>query len=424
MRLLAPALLPLLLSAARADVVVTLLGDEAPLRGISLGADQNGVSIHSADGQVSRVAAGRVIEVATVPPPAAPSGGAWPFEIELTDGSRLRGSIENGPDEGTLRVRSAMLRGTDGYVDLLIEQVRAVRRVTGADVPGTSRLVRIADRDAAYRLSGARIEGFVARFLATHVEVEREGSARREIPYGDLAALFVDNPEVPRPEELYVVARLADGSALVLRQDFRVAAGVLSGTLPSGPLLRVSVAHLVALSFQGKSFVYLSDLPPLSIRREPFFPLPEGPASAALLDFVCPVRFDRSPDDRPITVEGRRYFKGIGARPRTELRYDVQGKYARFEAECGIDDEVLGPGYGRGAGEGSVVFTVIGDERKLLETPPVHGGKPARKIRVDITGVRTLTLVVGLVPPEQMPKGEADSPELDNAVWARPLLIR
>ncbi len=423
-RLLAVVLLSLPLASGRADVVVTTLGDGGPLRGISLTADQRGVSVHSAEGQVIQVAAGQVVEVATLPAPAAPPGGAWPFEVELTDGSRLRGAIENGPDASALRVRSAMLRGTDGFLDLRIEQVRAVRRVAGADVPGSSRLVRIAERDAAYRLSGARIEGFVAAFLATHVEMEREGTARREIPYSDLAALFVDNPEIPRPQELHVVARLADGSAIVLTEDFRVAAGVVSGTLPSGPLLRVSVANLVSLSFQGRSFVHLSDLTPAAIRREPFFPLPDGPAREALLDFVCPVRFDRSPDGAPITLEGRRYFKGIGVRPTTEIRYEIEGKYARFEAECGIDDEVLGPGYGRAAGQGSVVFTVTGDGKRLFETPPVFGGKPPQKIRVDITGVQSLTLGVSLVPKELMPKGQADSPELDNAVWARPLLIR
>jgi len=423
-RPLAAALLLLQLAPVRADVVVTTLGDEGPLRGISLTADQQGLSVHSAEGQVIRVAAGDVVEVCTLPAPAVPPGGAWPFEVELTDGSRLRGAIENGPDTGSLRVRSAMLRGTDDHMDLLIEQVRAVRRVAGAEVPGSSRLVRIAGRDAAYRLTGARIEGFVAAFLATHVEIEREGTARREIPYGDLAAIFVDNPEVPRPTELHVVARLADGSAIVMKRDFRVAAGVLSGTLPSGPLLRVSVANLVALSFQGRSFVHLSDLTPVAVKREPFFPLPDGPAREALLDFVCPVRFDRSPDGAPITLDGRRFFKGIGVRPTTELRYDIGGGYARFEAECGIDDEVLGPGYGRGAGQGSVLFTVSGDGRKLFETPPVLGGKRAHKIRVDVTGIKLLTLGVSLVPNELMPKGQADSPELDNAVWARPLLIR
>ena len=45
-------------------------------------------------------------------------------------------------------------------------------------------------------------------------------------------------------------------------------------------------------------------------------------------------------------------------------------------------------------------------------------------VRVPVEGSKTLTLVVSLVPPEKTPKGAPDTPELDNAVWARPLLIR
>jgi hypothetical protein len=44
-------------------------------------------------------------------------------------------------------------------------------------------------------------------------------------------------------------------------------------------------------------------------------------------------------------------------------------------------------------------------------------------VSVPVEGARTLTLVVSLVSPA-LAKGTPDTPELDNAVWARPLLIR
>ena len=279
--------------------------------------------------------------------------------------------------------------------------------------------------DAAYRLSGARVEGTVARFHGTGVEIDRGDLGRSEISYSELAAVFVDNEPQPRPDGLHVVARLADGSAVVLTKDFQVAGGWLRGRTPGGLAVKVEIARVHALGFQGGSFVHVSDLAPKSVERQPFFALPEGPVADAMLDFVCPVRIDESPDGRPITLHGRPYFKGIGVRPRTELTYALEGGgFQSFRALCGIDDEVLGPGYGRGAGTGSVVFIVQVDGRTVFASEPVEGGKPPVPVSVPVAGAKTLTLIVSLVPKTKMPKGMTDGPELDNAVWARPLLIR
>jgi hypothetical protein len=143
-----------------------------------------------------------------------------------------------------------------------------------------------------------------------------------------------------------------------------------------------------------------------------------------MLDFVCPLRLDRSPDDRPITLLGRRHHKGLGVRPTTEVTWALDGSYGAFDALCGIDDEVLGPGYGHGAGTGSVIFAVKLDGREAWRSKRVEGGRPPVRATVKLDGARTITLSVLLVPPELMPKGVPDSPELDNAVWARPLLVR
>jgi hypothetical protein len=234
----------------------------------------------------------------------------------------------------------------------------------------------------------------------------------------------VDNERQALPDELRVVARLADGSAVVLTRGFRVAAGQLSGETPTGLAVRIPTSRVAALSFVGGSFVHLSDLAPTEVKREPFFPLPEGAAAEATLDFLYPVRLDRSPDNNVISLAGQRYFKGIGVRPRTEMTFDLGGRFKAFEAVCGIDDEVLGPGYGRGAGTGSVVFSVKVDGKVAYESPPVQGGRAPAIVNLPVAGARTLTLVVSLVPPEKTQKGTPDTPELDNAVWARPLLIR
>ena len=417
------ALVLLLAGPAAADVLVTTLEGGKPTRGISLKADGRTISLQSAAGKVLRIPAAQVVEIVTIPPPATPPPATRPYEVELVDGSRIRGILGSGKTPDDVSIRSPALESAQLGVSL--DLLLAVRRVDGARVPGSSRLVRIPDVDAAYRLSGARVEGTVARFHGTGVEIDRGDLGRSEISFRELAAVFVANEPQPRPDGLHVVARLADGSAIVLTREFRVAGGQLRGRTPAGLAIRVAIARVRALGFSGGSFVHLSDLAPQSVKREPFFALPEGPVADAMLDFVCPVRLDKSPDGRPITLNKRPYFKGLGVRPRTELTYALEGGgYRTFRALCGIDDEVLGPGYGRGAGTGSVVFLVQVDGRTVFTSDPVEGGKAPVTLSVPVVGAKTLTLIVSLVPETKMPKGMADGPELDNAVWARPLLIR
>lgn len=414
-------------AVARGDVVVTTLEGAEPVRGISLTADEKTVSVQTAAGTSVQVPVAQVVEIVTVPPPPAPPPAAHPFEVELDDGSRLRGILAAPADADAgekVRLKSSVLLEAGGSLDIPLDVVLAVRRADGAKMPGASRLVRMPGQDAAYWLSGARIEGTLKAFANAGVEIDRGDLGSDEIPYKDLAAVFLDNERTPPPEDLRVVARLADGSAVVLTRAFRVAAGQLFGETPGGLPVRVPTSRIAALSFLGGSFVHLSDLAPVEMKREPFFPLPEGPAAEATLDFLCPVRVDRSPDNHIITLRGQRYYKGLGVRPRTELTFDLGGRFRTFEALCGIDDEVLGPGYGRGAGTGSVVFAVKVDGRAAFESAPVQGGRDPVAVKIPVEGARTLTLVVSLVPPEKTQKGAPDTPELDNAVWARPLLVR
>jgi len=408
-------------------VIVTTLEAGEPVRGISLTADEKSVAVQTAAGDSIRIPTSQVVEIAMVPAPARLPATTRPFELELDDGSRVRGILTAPADKDAgekVRLKSAVLEDAGGFLDILLDAVLAVRRADDAKVPGASRLVRIPGQDAAYRLSGARVEGTIKAFTNAGVEIDRGDLGTSEVQYRDLAAVFIENEERELPDELRVIARLADGSAVVLTRDFRVAGGQLLGRTPGGLTIRVPSTRIAGLSFVGGTFVHLSDLTPTEVKREPFFPLPEGPAAEATLDFLCPVAIDTSPDGNAITLRGQRYFKGVGVRPRTELTYDLGGRFQAFEAICGIDDEVLGAGYGRGAGTGSVVFAVLVDGRPVLETEPVEGGREPVRVSVPVAGAKTLTLVVSLVPPGKTPKGAADSPELDNAVWARPLLIR
>jgi hypothetical protein len=141
--------------------------------------------------------------------------------------------------------------------------------------------------------------------------------------------------------------------------------------------------------------VYLSELTPAAVESR-FF-----------LDAEWKPRCDRSVSGGPIRIAGESYSRGLGVHATTSLRYRLEGKFERFCANAGVDDEV--------ARHGSVIFRVRGDDRILVETPILKGGDKAVAISVDVSGVDTLIL-------------DADAGEdldlSDHADWAQARLIR
>jgi hypothetical protein len=62
------------------------------------------------------------------------------------------------------------------------------------------------------------------------------------------------------------------------------------------------------------------------------------------------------------------------------------GAPKRFQADLGIDDSTNG--------QGSVQFRVLVDGEEKFVSPIVRGGKPPVPVSIDITGAKTLELVV------------------------------
>ncbi|MFJ2955555.1 glycoside hydrolase family 97 catalytic domain-containing protein [Streptomyces sp. NPDC087270] len=106
-------------------------------------------------------------------------------------------------------------------------------------------------------------------------------------------------------------------------------------------------------------------------------------------------------DGHPLTIDGTVYPKGLGMNAPAQVQIDLQGRCTRFEAHVGVDDET--------GGQGSVTFTVLGDDgRQLASTDVVRGGQSAVDLSVDTTGVHTLSLAVG---------DGGDGKNYDHADW-------
>ncbi|MFC9699756.1 NPCBM/NEW2 domain-containing protein [Streptomyces sp. NPDC056943] len=120
------------------------------------------------------------------------------------------------------------------------------------------------------------------------------------------------------------------------------------------------------------------------------------------------VRKDRSVDGNPIKLNGTTYAKGIGTHANGAVTYNLNGAYARFQSDIGVDDEVTA--------NATVRFEVWGDGVKLYETPATMTPTSAtRSVDIGIAGVNSLVLKV---------TDTGDGINSDHADWAGAKLVR
>ena len=111
---------------------------------------------------------------------------------------------------------------------------------------------------------------------------------------------------------------------------------------------------------------------------------------------------DKSIQNKTLTIAGRTFDKGVGTHATSLMYIDLKKSCRSFSAYVGVDDEVNGK-------IGSVRFRIYGDGRLLFNSDVLKAGEPAKKVDIDLTGCKTLTLSVD-------PAG--DNVGYDHADWA------
>lgn len=111
---------------------------------------------------------------------------------------------------------------------------------------------------------------------------------------------------------------------------------------------------------------------------------------------------DLSVTTTKLSIAGTKFDSGVGTHARSVMFVQLDGGSTRFRARCGVDDNAKG-------GRASVVFRVQGDGRKLWQSPVLRAGDAAVPVDVDVTGVKTLTLLV---------TDNGDGIHFDHADWA------
>lgn len=101
-------------------------------------------------------------------------------------------------------------------------------------------------------------------------------------------------------------------------------------------------------------------------------------------DFGSP-RVDRSVENRPLTIAGKTFERGIGSHAESQFNVRVNGA-KRFLATVGVDDETNG--------RGNVRFLVSADGKVLFDSGPMKGGEAGKDVDVDVAGKKELILSI------------------------------
>ncbi|MFH1706680.1 MAG: NPCBM/NEW2 domain-containing protein [Planctomycetota bacterium] len=317
---------------------------------------------------------------------AAPSAG--PVFV-FRNGDRMAGTIVGGEgDRLTVRSRS--------FGQVLID----LRRLEFILCSGDGKLPAMAAPPAGDRVwfpNGDSLDGFVRRLAADGLVFESVAGTMH-YAYGDLAGVAFQPIPAPAPVSARPHIRLttAEGER-VSGESLTVSAG--GATLQSFLFSALSAAPgmVRACEVVNGRLVYLSDLTPAAVTETPFW---EG-------GFTWTHRTDRSVDGNPLVIGGRSYARGLGVHSFCRLAYAAGGRYSRFIADIGIDDEVLQ--------YGSVDFIVKGDGRELFRRAGVDTAMDPVPVSVDVTGVGTLELIVDFGPAYDIG---------DHADWAGARLVR
>jgi hypothetical protein len=346
--------------------------DGTSMTGKWLGSDGGDAIRLEGEGREHRLGVDELSSVRFDAAAVAPKG---PVVVHLADGGALRGELTGGQGDAIL-------------VDTFMA---SSLRLSFRDLGGI-RLVQGEEHAAAAELFDAALESRLAgqdvlitrgpdEVKALRGRLEELNAERGAFVFGDRTRTFQNDKlygivfaaGLAKPASHLVTVELADGSRfsgeLEHADETRVRMRASFGVT-----LELAVTDIERISIRSPRVEYVSDLKVAAERIE------------GVVHRPWPVRRDQSVSARPLSLGGRTFDKGLGVHSLTELTFEIGGEYESFVATIGIDDAVRP--------RGSVVFRISGDGRELFNSGEIRGSDEPRDVRVEVTGVRLLTLSV------------------------------
>jgi hypothetical protein len=211
----------------------------------------------------------------------------------------------------------------------------------------------------------------------------------RSLPLKGVEGFVLANrPDPKPPAELRPTFTLAGGITVSGRWAALEAAAWKVET-PWGQTLKLPAADVRHVRFRGGQMTYLSDLVPSHVEETPYF------------GRRTPYRKDVNLAGEPLKLDGQTYERGLAVHSRSDLTYDLDRRYATFEAVVGFDDAAKK--------KGRVDCRVFADGKELYANADLRGDAPPVRLSLPVAGAEQLRLVVDF---------GTDEDTGDRVIWA------
>ncbi len=271
-----------------------------------------------------------------------------------------------------------------GAVSLPGRAVRAIRfrPLAGADAERWEELAASEpEGDLVVVRRGARLDKLVGSVGGVGEEVVTFLLNGSEVPLprgrtNFIGVVFGGAPVATKP---VAIVRPHVGGALRAATLASDADGGLAITLVDGASLTVPLSGVASIDFAAGSVTPLADLPTRG----------NSDVTAGWADEPWPVGRNRNLEGGPIRLAGRTFDRGLTLHAPATLQWRLPKGIGRLRATVGIEDAR------RSLGVGEVDLTVSGDGRELFKQRLTHADPPV-EMNLDLTGVRTLIIAVGV----------------------------
>jgi hypothetical protein len=324
------------------------------------------------------------------------------WEFTLTNNDTVCGTIKETLRNG-IKVETILL----GEIELRFDSLKALRNLSGSAQPAAEKQAE----DTIQLLSGDSDKGVIAEITKDKLKLNSSVYKKEKTYALGQIALVTISQLAPPPEELKGVLAIISGidnsrltGQIKKLEGKTVSFSALYKFNAAGNSNELVIARdkISRVSFRNPNCVYLSDISPSSVKEYPTLYDPDH--------IIFPWNYQKDCNvmkTGPISVTGRKFYKGLGIHANCELTYTLDGKFRKFIATVGLDDTA--------EAKGTVQFVVYLDGKKAYESKVIKGDSKPETINLDTSGAKEMKLVLN---------DGGDLHILDRAAWAGARLIK
>ena len=238
------------------------------------------------------------------------------------------------------------------------------------------------------------ITGVVESIEANKLGFQYGGKTRTLPLKGVEGMILAARPALPPPTEVRPTFDLAGGIVISGRWA-TIEPAIWQVEAPWGQTIKLPATDVRSVRVRGGGMTYLSDLEPSQVEEIPYF------------GRRTPYRKDVSLIGAPLRLDGQAIDKGLAVHSRTSLTYDLNHRFATFEALVGFDES--------GGKKGRVDCRVFADGKEIYANPDLHADAPATRLSLPVAGAEQLRLVIDF---------GADENTGDRVIWGNARLYR